>query len=209
MSRVEPRQAAGKQKCPDKHLRSESHGFDQGPGPCCGALYSSRAELQALPRAAWLRAVPSRRHPCPDHAASAHYRMGSHAGLFKTRWDIAKRNLLRHHYVWHPPPERRDILLSGKPFRSRPRSAFAPRPPLTRGVVGLAALLALGGVAALTLPVLAQETPYEVQLTGVEDSELRSLLEGSATLFRLAKEPPPSPIGLRRRADADRERLQA
>ena len=56
------------------------------------------------------------------------------------------------------------------------------------------------------LPVSAQQTPYEVTLTGVEDSSLRDLLQGTATLFRLNEQPPPSPIGLRRRADADRER---
>jgi translocation and assembly module TamA len=58
------------------------------------------------------------------------------------------------------------------------------------------------------LPVSAQETPYEVTLTGVEDNSLRELLEGTTTLFRLNEQPPPSPIGLRRRADADRERIQ-
>jgi len=78
---------------------------------------------------------------------------------------------------------------------------------LKHGLIGLAALLAIGAV--VTLPVLAQQTPYEVQLTGVEDGELRGLLEGSATLFRLVNDPPPSPVGLRRRADADQERLQA
>jgi translocation and assembly module TamA len=58
------------------------------------------------------------------------------------------------------------------------------------------------------LPVSAQQTPYEVTLTGVEDGSLRDLLQGTATLFRLNEEPPPSPVGLRRRADADRERIQ-
>jgi translocation and assembly module TamA len=58
-----------------------------------------------------------------------------------------------------------------------------------------------------TLPVSAQQTPYEVTLTGVEDSSLRDLLQGTATLFRLTEQPPPSPIGLRRRAEADQERL--
>ena len=67
-------------------------------------------------------------------------------------------------------------------------------------------MLAVGGIVAA--PVLAQQTPYEVSLTGVEDGTLRELLEGTATLFRLSGQPPPSPIGLRRRADADRERLQ-
>jgi translocation and assembly module TamA len=72
-------------------------------------------------------------------------------------------------------------------------------------VAGLAALLAVGGL--VSLPVSAQQTPYEVTLTGVEDDSLRDLLQGTATLFRLNEQPPPSPIGLRRRADADRERL--
>ncbi|UEM21598.1 outer membrane protein assembly factor [Skermanella mucosa] len=70
----------------------------------------------------------------------------------------------------------------------------------------MALILAVGGIVAA--PVVAQQTPYEVSLTGVEDGSLRELLEGTATLFRLAEQPPPSPIGLRRRADADRERLQ-
>jgi translocation and assembly module TamA len=75
------------------------------------------------------------------------------------------------------------------------------------GVAGLVTLLVVGGMAIL--PVSAQQTPYEVTLTGVEDSSLRDLLQGVATLFRLTGQPPPSPIGLRRRADADRERLLA
>lgn len=54
----------------------------------------------------------------------------------------------------------------------------------------------------------AQEAPYAVRLDGVEDAELRALLESVSTLFRLAGEPPPSAIGLERRAAADRERLQ-
>src|SRR4051812_10346392 len=118
---------------------------------------------------------------------------------------VATGNLVRHDCVCQPPPERRRPLKSGFRSRSRPRISF--RTGLTCGVAGLAALLIVGGMAAL--PVSAQQTPYEVTLTGVEDSSLRELLQGTATLFRLAEQPPPSPIGLRRRADADQERLLA
>lgn len=57
------------------------------------------------------------------------------------------------------------------------------------------------------LPAYGQETPYEVALTGIEDGDLRTVLTSSSSLFRLEENPPPSPIGLRRRADADRQRL--
>ncbi len=49
--------------------------------------------------------------------------------------------------------------------------------------------------------------PYEVELTGVEDTALGDLLRGSSSLVELKDNPPPSFIGLERRADSDRERL--
>lgn len=50
--------------------------------------------------------------------------------------------------------------------------------------------------------------PYEITLTGVEEDEaLRDLLNGSSSLVALKDDPPPSLLGLERRADADRERL--
>ncbi|WP_448192047.1 autotransporter assembly complex protein TamA [Azospirillum sp. sgz301742] len=54
----------------------------------------------------------------------------------------------------------------------------------------------------------APKVPYEVELTGVEDSGLSSLLRESSSLFGLKDDPPPSVIGLERRADADRDRLE-
>ncbi|HYD65998.1 autotransporter assembly complex family protein [Azospirillum sp.] len=50
--------------------------------------------------------------------------------------------------------------------------------------------------------------PYEVELTGVEDGGLSDLLRGTSSLFTLKENPPPSLLGLERRAEADRERLQ-
>lgn len=79
------------------------------------------------------------------------------------------------------------------------------RVPSTRLGAAVASLLLLCASPGLR----AQETPYEVDLQGVEESELRELLEASSSLFRLREEPPPSPIGLERRADADRERMAA
>lgn len=51
--------------------------------------------------------------------------------------------------------------------------------------------------------------PYEVELTGVEDETLRGTLNGASALVELKDDPPPSIIGLERRAESDRERLQA
>lgn len=49
---------------------------------------------------------------------------------------------------------------------------------------------------------------YTVELTGVEDSNLLSVLEASSQLISLAGKPPATVIGLRRRGEADVERLQ-
>ncbi|MEI6559373.1 MAG: BamA/TamA family outer membrane protein [Rhodospirillaceae bacterium] len=66
----------------------------------------------------------------------------------------------------------------------------------------------LGIVAALApSPAAAEPGPYAVDVTGVEDDELRSLLEETSSLVRLKDQPPPGPVGLRRRADDDRRRL--
>ncbi len=58
--------------------------------------------------------------------------------------------------------------------------------------------------------VEAEETgiDYTVELTGVEDSNLLSVLEASSQLISLAGKPPATVIGLRRRGEADVERLQ-
>jgi len=64
-------------------------------------------------------------------------------------------------------------------------------------------------VLAAAGPALAQETPYQVRLTGVGDDALQELLQSSAGLFQLQGQPPPSVVGIRRRAEGDREQLQA
>lgn len=52
------------------------------------------------------------------------------------------------------------------------------------------------------------QIPYEVEFTGMEDDELRDLLRDSSSLVSLKNDPPPSVLGLERRADSDRDRLQ-
>lgn len=52
------------------------------------------------------------------------------------------------------------------------------------------------------------QIPYEVEFTGLEDDDLRTLLRDSSSLVSLKDDPPPSVLGLERRADNDRERLQ-
>ncbi|PWC85869.1 hypothetical protein TSH100_14980 [Azospirillum sp. TSH100] len=49
---------------------------------------------------------------------------------------------------------------------------------------------------------------YEVDITGVEDEALRGTLRDASTLVELKDDHPPSLIGLERRADSDRDRLQ-
>ncbi|HYH21169.1 MAG TPA: autotransporter assembly complex family protein [Azospirillum sp.] len=90
---------------------------------------------------------------------------------------------------------------------------------IARRLAPLAAALAL-----VWAPVAAQDAPapeapapagtegpvvpYEVELTGVENDRLADLLRGTSSLVSLKDNPPPSLIGLERRAEADRERLQ-
>lgn len=74
-------------------------------------------------------------------------------------------------------------------------------------VIGGIALIT-GVCCAVTL-ALAQETRYRVHLLGTDDPELRKVVEGESALFRLQEEPPPSLVGLERRAEADRESLLA
>ncbi|WP_119677481.1 autotransporter assembly complex protein TamA [Indioceanicola profundi] len=76
----------------------------------------------------------------------------------------------------------------------------------TRSALFLAVLLS---ATAISAPALAQDTPYEVRLTGEAGGDLRETLRQVSRLFTLRDDPPPSPIGLRRRADADQERLTA
>ncbi|MGR0185859.1 autotransporter assembly complex protein TamA [Azospirillum aestuarii] len=52
------------------------------------------------------------------------------------------------------------------------------------------------------------QIPYEVEFTGLEDDDLRDLLRDSSSLVSLKDDPPPSVLGLERRADSDRGRLQ-
>lgn len=49
---------------------------------------------------------------------------------------------------------------------------------------------------------------YEVDISGVEDEGLRGTLRDASTLVELKDDHPPSLIGLERRADSDRDRLQ-
>lgn len=90
--------------------------------------------------------------------------------------------------------------------------------PASIPLLALALLLVPAPVPAQDTPApeapgaeTAAETPkvpYEVHLTGTEDSDLESLLRESSSLFGLKDDPPPSFIGLERRADNDRDRLQ-
>lgn len=56
----------------------------------------------------------------------------------------------------------------------------------------------------------AQETRYEVVIEGVDDKPaLSQLLHEVSSLVTLKEQPPPSPIGLGRRADSDLDRFRA
>ncbi|WP_372396827.1 BamA/TamA family outer membrane protein [Azospirillum sp. HJ39] len=90
----------------------------------------------------------------------------------------------------------------------------------------VAALLLLGPAAAgraqdspPDAPPAASEVPqdeearpaglrYAVEFTGIEDDGLRGTLNDASTLVELKDDAPPSLIGLERRADSDRDRLQ-
>ncbi len=50
--------------------------------------------------------------------------------------------------------------------------------------------------------------PYRPQIEGVDDRDLRAVLEGSSQLFTLKDRPPATLAGLRRRAEGDLERLK-
>lgn len=79
-----------------------------------------------------------------------------------------------------------------------------PRLTVLKRGFGCAALcLAAAGTAG------AQDTPYAVSMTPIEDAALRQGLIDSANLITLEREAPPSAIGLVRRAEADRSRLIA
>lgn len=67
----------------------------------------------------------------------------------------------------------------------------------------------LGASLCLSAPALAQEAAYHVDLAGIDDGELRDLIVQSSSLFDLADEPPPSILGLQRRIEADRGRVEA
>jgi len=55
----------------------------------------------------------------------------------------------------------------------------------------------------------AQESVrYQVELEGVDDAALLEILQQSSQLIALADKPPATTVGLRRRAEADVERLQ-
>ncbi len=81
--------------------------------------------------------------------------------------------------------------------------AFGPLP------LFLALALAGGTIALAWSPAAAQPAAYAVTITGVDDDGLRSLLATGSSLVQLQDKPPPGLSGLRRRADGDRERLEA
>ncbi|MGH6903900.1 MAG: autotransporter assembly complex protein TamA, partial [Geminicoccaceae bacterium] len=68
---------------------------------------------------------------------------------------------------------------------------------------------AQGEAAGAGADVAAREgVPYELAIEGVDDQELRALLDEVSETRRLIDRPPPSLTRLRRRADDDRARLQ-
>jgi translocation and assembly module TamA len=93
-----------------------------------------------------------------------------------------------------------------------------PAPRLAIGL--LLAALASGCTSGPLKPGLAPQSdqgaaeegqlavPYEVAIQGVDDTELRSLLEQVSETKQLVDRPPPSLIRLRQRAEADRPRLE-
>jgi translocation and assembly module TamA len=87
-------------------------------------------------------------------------------------------------------------------------------------VLALGALIGSGGAVALAEedegifdPPAQETTParvdYELTITGVEDRELRDLLESASQLRALVKRPPATIAGLERRVRDDLARLQA
>ena len=100
------------------------------------------------------------------------------------------------------------------------KRALNPRRAPLAALLCAAIASAPAGVAAQQAPELFNDsTPpaaateevgitYTVELKGIEESDLRSILEGSSQLLSLAGKPPATIIGLRRRAETDVERLQ-
>lgn len=107
-----------------------------------------------------------------------------------------------------------------KRLRRRPRHQTISL--LRRRLVSLPALLLVAAVAVVSRPVLAQEheppeaaepadapVAYQVKIEGVDDSDIRSLLERSSQLVALANKPPLTQAGLVRRIEGDFERFRA
>jgi translocation and assembly module TamA len=63
-------------------------------------------------------------------------------------------------------------------------------------------------VVAISIGAARAETPYEVEITGIDDSQVKSDLEATSQLVTLKDRPPPSEAALRRRADDDMPRLK-
>lgn len=65
----------------------------------------------------------------------------------------------------------------------------------------------LAVVLSAAWPAMAQETPYDVEITGAPTTDLADKLEAESRLVQARNEVPPSPLSLRRRAESDVERL--
>jgi translocation and assembly module TamA len=63
-------------------------------------------------------------------------------------------------------------------------------------------------VAGLSLGVARAEVPYAVDITGLEDSQVKGDVEATSQLVKLNDRPPASVAALRRRADDDMPRLK-
>ncbi len=106
------------------------------------------------------------------------------------------------------------ILLEAGPARSRQGLALFALCLLSAGQLCLGQPALAGQAPEFVGPAepesaAAEEevVPYQTVLEGVEDGDLRAVLEGSSQLIALGDKPPASVIGLRRRAEGDIERL--
>jgi translocation and assembly module TamA len=71
---------------------------------------------------------------------------------------------------------------------------------MRRWVLVVAAMLAFA-------PAWGQEVPYNVEITGIEDDDLKDAVGAQSRLLSLKDEPPASVVALQRRADDDAKRI--